>query len=122
MPARSTASAHVAQLVEHFLGKEEVTDSSSVMGSIFRLCELSFAKIRMTVRIAPMRTWLCQDSHDGQEVLHPGLLLCEVGNSQDSHDGPYCSYANLAMPSEIWSFCKLVLCSIDTHLVRCPSG
>ena len=25
-------SAHVAQLVEHFLGKEEVTDSSSVVG------------------------------------------------------------------------------------------
>ncbi len=24
--------AHVAQLVEHFLGKEEVTDSSSVVG------------------------------------------------------------------------------------------
>jgi hypothetical protein len=35
MPARSTTSAHVAQSVEHFLGKEEVTDSSSVMGSIF---------------------------------------------------------------------------------------
>jgi hypothetical protein len=34
MPARSTTSAHVAQSVEHFLGKEEVTDSSSVMGSI----------------------------------------------------------------------------------------
>jgi hypothetical protein len=26
--------AHVAQQVEHFLGKEEVTDSSSVVGSI----------------------------------------------------------------------------------------
>ena len=25
-------SAHVAQSVEHFLGKEEVTDSSSVVG------------------------------------------------------------------------------------------
>ena len=35
MPKRSTTSAHVAQLVEHFLGKEEVTDSSSVMGSMF---------------------------------------------------------------------------------------
>ena len=33
MPARPTPSAHVAQSVEHFLGKEEVTDSSSVMGS-----------------------------------------------------------------------------------------
>ena len=29
--------AHVAQLVEHFLGKEEVTDSSSVVGSILVL-------------------------------------------------------------------------------------
>ena len=29
--------AHIAQSVEHFLGKEEVTGSSPVMGSIFRL-------------------------------------------------------------------------------------
>ncbi len=84
--------AHVAQLVEHFLGKEEVTDSSSVMGSMFLLCELGCAKIRMTeakicmtgrracTLIFPMQTWRCQDLHDGQGSLHP-----------------YFSYANLAL-------------------------
>ena len=36
-PSQSIASfdAHVAQLVEHFLGKEEVTGSNPVMSSIF---------------------------------------------------------------------------------------
>ena len=57
------------------------------------LCELGFAKIRMTgrrpcTRIAPMQTWLRQYSHDGQEALHPRWLayaylavmrLCKLG-------------------------------------------
>ena len=33
-PAPGNNSAHIAQSVEHFLGKEEVTSSSLVMGSI----------------------------------------------------------------------------------------
>lgn len=32
---QSTLGAHVAQLVEHILGKDEVTGSSPVMGSMF---------------------------------------------------------------------------------------
>ena len=32
-----TVSAHIAQSVEHFLGKEEVTGSNPVMGSSFIL-------------------------------------------------------------------------------------
>ena len=35
-PRYGFAWAQVAQLVEHFLGKEEVTDSSSVLGSTRR--------------------------------------------------------------------------------------
>ena len=31
---RYNSRAHIAQLVEHFLGKEEVTGSNPVMGSI----------------------------------------------------------------------------------------
>jgi hypothetical protein len=34
--ARQDIFAHIAQLVEHFLGKEEVSGSSPDMGSIFR--------------------------------------------------------------------------------------
>ena len=33
-----SSDAHVAQLVEHILGKDEVTSSILVMGSIKRLC------------------------------------------------------------------------------------
>ena len=50
-----TPSAHVAQLVEHFLGKEEVTDSSSVMGYL-----------------VPKQTWLSHGLFDGQEILVRG--------------------------------------------------
>ena len=32
---RLNSRAHIAQLVEHFLGKEEVTGSNPVMGSIY---------------------------------------------------------------------------------------
>ncbi len=35
-PACAGGRAHIAQLVEHFLGKEEVTGSTPVMGSRFR--------------------------------------------------------------------------------------
>ena len=37
-PARSLTSAHIAQSVEHFLGKEEVTGSSPVVGSSDTQC------------------------------------------------------------------------------------
>ena len=33
-PAPALGSAHIAQSVEHFLGKEEVTGSNPVVGSI----------------------------------------------------------------------------------------
>ena len=33
LPAPDCVNAHIAQSVEHFLGKEEVTGSSPVMGS-----------------------------------------------------------------------------------------
>ena len=66
-PVERDDYAHVAQLVEHFLGKEEVTDSSSVMGYL-----------------VPIRTWLRQDSNDGQ-----GLCPCTPGGW---------SYSNLALP------------------------
>ncbi len=32
----ASAGAHIAQLVEHVLGKDEVTGSSPVVGSIFQ--------------------------------------------------------------------------------------
>ncbi|EAW29678.1 translocase [marine gamma proteobacterium HTCC2143] len=35
LPAPITRCAHIAQSVEHFLGKEEVTGSNPVMSSIF---------------------------------------------------------------------------------------
>lgn len=35
--------AHIAQSVEHFLGKEEVTGSNPVMSSIFRVGAFAFA-------------------------------------------------------------------------------
>ena len=34
-PLKSSSFAHIAQSVEHFLGKEEVTGSNPVMSSIF---------------------------------------------------------------------------------------
>ena len=34
-PLKGSSFAHIAQSVEHFLGKEEVTGSSPVMSSIF---------------------------------------------------------------------------------------
>jgi hypothetical protein len=36
LPAPYKDAAHIAQSVEHFLGKEEVTGSNPVMSSIFR--------------------------------------------------------------------------------------
>ena len=50
-PVERDDYAHVAQLVEHFLGKEEVTDSSSVMGSRRFLRKLGAAKICVTVAL-----------------------------------------------------------------------
>ena len=44
LPLQNLGDAHVAQLVEHFLGKEEVTGSIPVVGSSFRsLRELQLA-------------------------------------------------------------------------------
>ena len=37
---RNEVFAHVAQLVEHTLGKGEVTGSTPVMGSKYRSCRL----------------------------------------------------------------------------------
>ena len=34
-PLKSSSFAHIAQSVEHFLGKEEVTGSNPVMSSMF---------------------------------------------------------------------------------------
>jgi hypothetical protein len=36
LPAPNLFAAHIAQLVEHFLGKEEVTGSTPVVGSRLR--------------------------------------------------------------------------------------
>ncbi len=48
--------AHIAQSVEHFLGKEEVTGSNPVMSSSFYWCEwelsqaLQFFLVRMEIK------------------------------------------------------------------------
>ena len=38
------AGAHVAQLVEHILGKDEVISSILIMGSIFKIEQLEISK------------------------------------------------------------------------------
>jgi hypothetical protein len=55
MPPRWIVCAQVAQSVEHFLGKEEVTDSSSVLGSIGTPATLGFAKALTAKRRTLMR-------------------------------------------------------------------
>ncbi len=50
-PAPKLGSAHIAQSVEHYLGKVEVTGSNPVMSSIFVLnhSDLKFLKLCLNI-------------------------------------------------------------------------
>jgi hypothetical protein len=73
------------------------------MGSSFCLCELGRS----------------QDSHDGQEILHPFFCLCELGRSQDfclCELGRSKDYLRLAETNKHFSHTKVVG-SLDLFLI-----
>ena len=59
LPAPITGCAHIAQSVEHFLGKEEVTGSNPVMSSIlFAVSVLFIAVLVLALVVASPKVFL----------------------------------------------------------------
>ncbi len=60
-PSQNKPSAHIAQSVEHFLGKEEVTGSNPVMSSSFSFllasinCSLVLLKNKLNAVVAVLK-------------------------------------------------------------------
>ena len=79
-------SAHVAQSAEHFLGKEEVSGSSPLMGSILVCC--LFCCVVFDYELGGTVTWCrespfraCRLGVGGPPVRPPslGFCACEAG-------------------------------------------
>ena len=58
--------AHIAQSVEHFLGKEEVTGSNPVMSSIFRVGASASAFVLFLMFLNNRAARLRGSSYDGK--------------------------------------------------------